>query len=110
MKKCAEINKTLNLSHVMGSCSVLWRRYEYYGSYQKHDIASRVIFIDPIYDRELGLGRRPKLIAGIGQKKVSKTLRFRAYPTKDQMILIWKTFGCERFVWNHLLAEKIDHY
>ena len=115
MKKCAEINKTLNLSHVMGSCSVLWRRYEYYGSYQKHDISSRVIFIDPIYDRAFGQGlkkkrSRPKLVAGIGQKIVSKTLRFRAYPTRDQMILIWKTFGCERFVWNHLLAEKIDHY
>ncbi len=27
----------------------------------------------------------------------------------EQMIKIWKTFGCERFVWNHLLDERIKY-
>ena len=27
----------------------------------------------------------------------------------EQRILIWKTFGCNRFVWNHLLDERISY-
>ena len=40
---------------------------------------------------------------------ISKALQFRAYPSMEQMIKIWKTFGCERFVWNHLLDERIKY-
>ena len=39
---------------------------------------------------------------------VSKCMEFRIKPTKEQKILIWKTFGCCRFVWNHLLDERIS--
>ena len=40
---------------------------------------------------------------------VSKCMEFRINPTEEQMILIWKTFGCCRFVWNHLLDERISY-
>ena len=40
---------------------------------------------------------------------VSKCMEFRIRPTIEQKVLIWKTFGCCRFVWNHLLDERISH-
>lgn len=40
---------------------------------------------------------------------VSKCMEFRINPTMEQRILIWKTFGCNRFVWNHLLDERISY-
>ncbi|EJP84446.1 IS200/IS605 family element RNA-guided endonuclease TnpB [Bacillus cereus] len=35
---------------------------------------------------------------------VNKAYKFRIYPTKKQEILIAKTIGCSRFVFNHFLA------
>ena len=35
---------------------------------------------------------------------------FRMYPTKDQEILINKTIGCSRIIYNHFLADKIEEY
>ena len=40
---------------------------------------------------------------------VSRCMEFRINPTEEQKILIWKTFGCCRFVWNHLLDERINY-
>ena len=40
---------------------------------------------------------------------VSKCMEFRIRPTIEQKVLIWKTFGCCRFVWNHLLDERISY-
>ena len=40
---------------------------------------------------------------------VSKCMEFRIKPTMEQKVLIWKTFGCCRFVWNHLLDERIGY-
>ena len=37
---------------------------------------------------------------------VLKAFKFRCYPTKEQAILIHKTFGCSRFVFNRLLGEQ----
>ncbi|MGC5327533.1 IS200/IS605 family element RNA-guided endonuclease TnpB [Brevibacillus sp. SYSU BS000544] len=34
-----------------------------------------------------------------------KAFRFRIYPTNDQQLLIHKTLGCSRFVFNHFLAK-----
>ena len=36
--------------------------------------------------------------------------KFRIYPTKEQEILITKTFGCSRFVFNHFLAKWDNAY
>ena len=41
---------------------------------------------------------------------VNKAFKFRAYPTKEQQILINKTFGCSRFVYNYYLAKSIEDY
>ena len=43
-----------------------------------------------------------------GKVTVSKCMEFRIKPTEEQKIIIWKTFGCNRFVWNHLLEERIS--
>ncbi len=40
---------------------------------------------------------------------VSRCMEFRIKPDDEQKILIWKTFGCCRFVWNHLLDERISY-
>ena len=39
-----------------------------------------------------------------------KGYKYRIYPNKEQIIQIEKTFGCCRFVYNQLLAKKIDLY
>ncbi|WP_415782917.1 helix-turn-helix domain-containing protein, partial [Bacillus manliponensis] len=35
---------------------------------------------------------------------INKTFKFRIYPNKEQAILINKTIGCSRFVFNHFLT------
>ena len=39
-----------------------------------------------------------------------KGYKYRIYPNKEQEILIQKTFGCVRFVYNNVLSYKIDKY
>lgn len=41
---------------------------------------------------------------------VNKAHRFRIYPTKEQEVLIAKTIGCSRFVFNRYLAMWQDTY
>lgn len=36
--------------------------------------------------------------------------KFRIYPNTEQQILIQKTFGCTRFVYNYFLAQRISEY
>lgn len=36
---------------------------------------------------------------------IHKAYKFRIYPNKEQKFLIARTFGCSRFVFNHLLAK-----
>ncbi|WP_214859936.1 IS200/IS605 family element RNA-guided endonuclease TnpB [Exiguobacterium sp. s161] len=42
--------------------------------------------------------------------KKYKAYKFRIYPTKEQEILIAKTIGCSRFVFNHFLAKWDETY
>jgi putative transposase len=39
-----------------------------------------------------------------------KAYKFRLYPTKEQEQLLVKTFGCVRFVYNQMLAERKETY
>ncbi|PAE14600.1 transposase, partial [Virgibacillus sp. 7505] len=39
-----------------------------------------------------------------------KAYTFRLYPTEKQALLIRKTFGCVRFVYNKMLAERKETY
>lgn len=41
---------------------------------------------------------------------MNRGFKFRIYPTHEQEILIIKTFGCTRWIWNHMLADKIKAY
>lgn len=39
-----------------------------------------------------------------------KSYKFRLYPTEKQMMMFEKTFGSSRFIWNQMLADKIQYY
>jgi len=41
---------------------------------------------------------------------MNKAYKVRLYPNKDQEVLINKTFGCVRLVWNTLLAKNLEGY
>ncbi|MBS4539634.1 transposase [Clostridium sp. D2Q-11] len=41
---------------------------------------------------------------------MNKAFKFRIYPNTEQQILIAKTFGCVRFIYNRMLADRIEHY
>ena len=41
---------------------------------------------------------------------MNKAFKFRIYPNTKQQILIAKTFGCVRFVYNRMLSDRIEHY
>ena len=40
----------------------------------------------------------------------NKAYKFRLYPNKEQEIMFAKTFGCVRFIYNKMLADKIEFY
>ena len=41
---------------------------------------------------------------------MNKAFKFRLYPNAEQRVLLAKTFGCTRFIYNHMLADKTAHY
>lgn len=41
---------------------------------------------------------------------IYKAYKFRLYPTMEQQILINKTLGCNRFVYNYYLSKKQEQY
>jgi len=41
---------------------------------------------------------------------INKAYKFRIYPNAGQQILFAKTFGCVRFIYNRMLADKIEYY
>lgn len=49
-------------------------------------------------------------IDGLKAHKVMKGYKFRLYPNKEQQTYFQKCFGCCRFLWNHMLADKIAYY
>lgn len=40
----------------------------------------------------------------------NKAIKYRIYPTDEQKVLLAKTFGCCRFVWNIMLNDKNEYY
>ena len=42
--------------------------------------------------------------------KIVKAYKYRLYPNDDQKTMINKTIGCARFIYNHMLADKIQHF
>ena len=41
---------------------------------------------------------------------MNKAYKFRIYPTAEQCIMLGKTFGCVRFIYNQMLSDKIKYY
>jgi putative transposase len=41
---------------------------------------------------------------------MNKAYKFRLYPNKEQISFIDRTIGCARFIYNQMLADKIEHY
>ena len=41
---------------------------------------------------------------------MNKAYKFRMYPNSEQKLLFEKTFGCVRFIYNKMLADKIEFY
>lgn len=41
---------------------------------------------------------------------MEKAFKYCIYPNREQRILLAKTFGCTRFVYNHYLAKRKDAY
>ena len=41
---------------------------------------------------------------------MNKAYKFRIYPNAEQQIILTKTFGCVRFIYNQMLSDKIKHY
>lgn len=36
-----------------------------------------------------------------------KAYKYRIYPTSEQKLYLAKTFGCTRFIYNQMLADRI---
>nr|WP_246079160.1 helix-turn-helix domain-containing protein [Paenibacillus piri] len=41
---------------------------------------------------------------------MNKAFKYRIYPSTEQEILINKTFGCVRFVYNQMLVKVISRH
>ena len=41
---------------------------------------------------------------------MNSAYKFRIYPNNEQVIMFSKTFGCVRFIYNRMLADKIAYY
>lgn len=41
---------------------------------------------------------------------ILKGFKYRIYPNPEQEVLIRKTFGCCRWMWNRMLSDKQEHY
>ena len=39
-----------------------------------------------------------------------KVYKYRFYPTSEQSLLLAKTFGCVRFIYNRILKNRTDAY
>lgn len=41
---------------------------------------------------------------------MNKAYRYRLYPTKEQEKMFARTFGCTRFIYNRMLADRMSYY
>ena len=41
---------------------------------------------------------------------MNRAYKFRIYPNKEQQVMFAKTFGCVRFIYNRMLADKTAYY
>jgi len=41
---------------------------------------------------------------------MNKAFKYRIYPNQEQQVLLNKTFGCTRFIWNQMLNDKKEYH
>ena len=46
----------------------------------------------------------------VSEAGMNRAYKFRIYPNREQRVLFAKTFGCVRFIYNRMLADKIAAY
>ena len=75
------------------------------------DIDAITELVYPIIQRPIyrNIFRRPMSTEPI-LKLCNRAIRVRIYPNKEQAILINKTIGCCRFVYNRMLDDRKYHY
>ena len=49
-------------------------------------------------------------MSDIVSHKIHKALKVRLYPSEEQKVILNKTFGCCRVVYNERLSEHINYY
>ena len=54
--------------------------------------------------------RKPKTTCADGMTVQYTTIKARLYPSEAQAELFEKTFGCCRYIWNHMLADQQRFY
>ena len=54
--------------------------------------------------------RKPKTTCADGMTVQYSTIKARLYPNEFQAELFEKTFGCCRYIWNHMLADQQRFY
>ena len=43
-------------------------------------------------------------------RKINRAVKIRIYPNAEQRVQIEKTIGCSRFIYNCMLADKMEYY
>ena len=43
-------------------------------------------------------------------RKINRAVKIRICPNAEQRVQIEKTIGCSRFIYNYMLADKMEHY
>ena len=43
-------------------------------------------------------------------RKINRAVKIRIYPNAEKRVQIEKTIGCSRFIYNCMLADKMEHY
>ena len=43
-------------------------------------------------------------------RKINRAVKMRICPNAEQRVQIEKTIGCSRFIYNYMLADKMEHY
>jgi putative transposase len=51
-----------------------------------------------------------KINGGESQMTINRAIKVRLYPNQEQEIMLNKTFGCCRFIYNKMLEERIKVY
>lgn len=79
----------------------LWKEYFWSRSYCLITTADASIYVVRKYIQNQGMKWGEEML---------KAYKYRLYPNKEEQIYLAKTFGCTRFIYNQMLANRIKAY